>query len=442
MTMKNQSAYRHTDCREEYRSRLVRACDAVSHVRSFDRVVLGHACAEPKSLVEALLGRASELKGVEIVHMLPINSSRYCESLYRESFRHNSFFVGKSTRHAVNHGAADYTPCYFYQIPHLFRDGTLPVDVAMVMASPPDEQGRMSLGISVDYTRGAALAARTVIAEINPNMPDTGGSSYLSLDDVDWLVESDDPLMELPLPEAGPHDAAIGGNVASLIKDGDCLQIGFGSIPEAVVRELSGKKDLGIHSELITDSIMHLVESGVVTCRRKNFKPGKIIANLAMGTQRLYEWLHRHPMVEMHPVDFTNDPFVIARNDNMVTINSAIAVDLLGQVAADTIGPRQYSGVGGQVDFVRGAAHSRGGRNIIALPSATSDGKTSRIVCALERGSAVTTSRHDVDYIATEHGVVRLKGLSSRQRSRALIGIAGPAFRDQLEEQCRELYGW
>lgn len=442
MTRKNQGAYRRVDWKRKYRDRLVRAGEAVKQVKSFDRVVLGHACAEPRSLVAALLDRAGELTGVEIVHMLPINSSRYCQSIYRGSFRHNSFFVGTSTRQAVNGGLADYTPCYFYQIPHLFRDGTLPVDIAMIMVSPPDEQGRMSLGISVDYTRGAALSARFVIAEVNPNMPDTGGSSYLSLDDVDLLVESGAPLMELPLPGAGPNDQAIGRNVASLIRDRDCLQIGFGAIPEAVVRELSGKKDLGIHSELITDSIMHLVDRGVVTCRKKNFKTGKIIANLAMGTKALYGWLHRNPMVEMHPVDFTNDPFVVARNDNMVTINSAISVDLLGQVAADTIGPRQYSGVGGQVDFVRGAAHSRGGRNIIALPSVTSDGRTSRIVCALERGSAVTTNRHDVDYIATEHGVVRLKGLSSRQRSHALIGIADPGFRDLLKEQCMQLYGW
>jgi 4-hydroxybutyrate CoA-transferase len=433
---------RYADWRRLYRERLVRAEDAVKQVKSFDRVVLGHACSEPRSLVDALLDRAPELRGVEILHLLSLNSARYCREEYRESFRHHSLFLGKNTRQAASEGLADFTPCYFHQVPRLFMEGTLPVDVAMVTVSPPGEQGMMSLGISVDYTKAAALCAKTVIAEVNPHMPDTGGSSYLSMDDVDMLVESDTPLMEYPTSRPDELYLTIGEKVSSLIADGDCLQIGIGSLAEAVLRSLEDKRDLGIHSELLTGSIMHLVESGVVTCMRKNVNPGKIIASFAMGTARFYAWLHENPMVEMHPVELVNDPFIIARNDNMVTVNSAIAVDLLGQVAADTIGPRQYSGVGGQVDFVRGAAHSRGGRNIIALPSTASGGRISRIVSALERGSAVTTNRHDVDYVATEHGVVRLRGLSLRQRSRALIGIADPRFRDRLEEECRELYGW
>ncbi len=433
---------RYPDWRQLYRDRLARADEAVRLVKSSDRVVLGHACAEPRLLVDALLGRAPELRGVEILHLLSLNSAQYCRDEYRESFRHHSLFLGKNTRQALGEGLADFTPCYFHQVPRLFMEGTLPVDVAMITVSPPGEQGMMSLGVSVDYTKAAALCAKIVIAEVNPHMPDTGGSSYLSLDSVDLLVENDTPLVECPLSHPGENDLAIGRNVSSLIADGDCLQIGIGNLTEAVLGSLAHKRDLGIHSELLTDSVMRLVESGVVTCKRKNFNPGKIIASFAMGTARFYAWLHENPMVEMHPVEYVNDPFIIARNDNMVTINSAIAVDLLGQVAADTIGPRQYSGVGGQVDFVRGAAHSRGGKNIIALPSTAADGRISRIVSALERGSAITTNRHDVDYVATEHGVVRLRGLSLRQRSRALISIADPRFRDRLEEEARELYGW
>jgi 4-hydroxybutyrate CoA-transferase len=437
-----QGAQLSADWREKYRDLLVRPDEAVKLVKSGDRVVLGHACAEPCTLVDALLERASELKDVELLHLLPVNPTRYLGEEYRKSFRHHSLFAGKHTRLAVAQRLADFTPCYFYQVPELFRDGTLPVDVAMVTVSPPDEQGRMSLGISVDYTRTAALSAKTVIAEINPDMPDTGGSSYLSVDDVDLLVEGTTPLLECPPSHPREHDLVIGRNVSALISDGDCLQFGIGGIPEAVVCSLSTKRDLGIHSELLTDSIMRLVESGVVNCRRKNFMPGKIVGTFAMGTARFYSWLHNNPMVELHQVEFVNDPFVIARNDNMVTVNSAISVDLLGQVAADMIGPVQYSGVGGQVDFVRGAARSRGGRNIIALPSTASSGRISRIVCTLDTGSAVTTSRHDVDYIVTEHGVAKLKGRTLRQRSEALISIAHPRFRDRLREQCRELYGW
>lgn len=438
----NLGLVRNADWRQLYRDRLVRIDEAVRQVKSFDRVVLGHACAEPRLLVDALLKRSPELRGVEILHMASLNSTHYCLDEYRESFRHHSLFLGKTTRQAIAEGLADFTPCHFHQIPRLFMDGTLPVDVAMVTVSPPDERGLMSLGISVDYTRAAALCAKTVIAEVNPHMPDTGGSSYLSLDNVDLLVENDAPLMEYPLSHPDENDLAIGKNVSSLIADGDCLQIGIGRLTEAMLDSLADKRDLGIHSELLTDSVMHLVESGVVTCGKKNFFAGKIIASFAVGTTRFYAWLHENPMLEMHPVEFVNDPFIIARNDNMVTVNSAIAIDLLGQVAADTIGPRQYSGVGGQVDFIRGASHSRGGRNIIALPSTALGSRISRIVCALERGSAVTTGRHDVDYVATEHGVVGLRGLTLRQRSRALISIADPRFREGLERECRELYGW
>lgn len=433
---------KHSGWEQVYQSRFVCADDAVKQIKSGDRVVLGHACAEPQALVNALLKRAHELRNVEIMHLLSVNAARYCRKEYRNSFRHNSLFVGSSIREEVHAGTVDFTPCYFHEVPKLFRDGMMPVDAALITVSLPDEDGRVSLGISVDYTKEAALCAGTVIAEVNPCMPHTGAGSCLRVEDIDMFVNSDAPLAEVPHPRVGDTELTIGRYASKLIADGDCLQIGIGAIPEAVLSQLTDKNDLGVHTELLTDSIMPLVDSGVITCSRKNFMPGKIISNMAMGSQEFYSWLDRHPMVEFHPVDFTNDPFVIARNDNMVTINSALAIDLLGQVAADTIGPKQYSGVGGQVDFVRGAARSKGGKNLITLPATTKKGTVSRIVCTLEPGQAVTTSRHDVDYVATEYGLVQLKGRTLRQRSEALVSIAAPQFRDQLREQCKELYGW
>lgn len=430
------------DWKQRFQERLVSADEAVKVIKSGDRVVLGHACGEPRSLVQAMLSRAGTLRNVEIVQLLTLNPVQYCSSEYQGSFRYNSLFVGGSVRSAVNEGLADFTPCYFHQVPQFFREQRLPVDVALISVSSPDMNGRMSLGVSVDYTKEAALCAKTVIAEVNSHMPVTGGESFLHASDIDYFVLNDIPLTELPAPRIGDTERSIGKYASSLIHDGDCLQIGIGAIPDAVMGELSDKKDLGVHTELLTDSIMPLVDSGVITCRKKNFKPGRIISNMAMGSGRLYSWLDNHPMVEFHPADFTNDPFIIARNDNMVTINSALAVDLLGQVAADMIGAKQYSGVGGQVDFVRGAAHSKGGRNLITLPATAAKGSISRIVCSLEQGQAVTTNRHDVDYVVTEYGYVQLKGCTVRQRSEALISIAAPQFRDQLRKQCRELYGW
>ena len=431
----------HSGWEQSYQSRFVCAEEAVKLIKSGDRVVLAHACAEPQALVNAMLKRADELRNVEIMHLISVNSARYCQEEYRDSFRHNSLFVGNSIREGVEAGLVDFTPCYFHEVPKLFRDGIMPVDVALITVSPPDELGRVSLGISVDYTKEAALCARIVIAEVNPCMPNTGGGSFLSVKDIDMFVHSEEPLAEVPHARVGETELAIGKYASELIADGDCLQIGIGAIPEAVLSRLSDKKDLGVHTELLTDSIMPLVDSGVITCSKKNFMPGKIVSNMAMGTSKFYSWLNRHPMVEFHPVEFTNDPFVIARNDNMVTINSALAVDLLGQVAADMIGSKQYSGVGGQVDFVRGAARSKGGRNLITLPATAKKGTVSRIVCTLDKGQAVTTNRHDVDYVATEYGLVRLRGCTVRQRIDALISIAAPQFRDQLRKQCRELYG-
>ncbi|MGA2401251.1 MAG: acetyl-CoA hydrolase/transferase C-terminal domain-containing protein [Syntrophobacteraceae bacterium] len=422
-----------------YDQHLTTASEAVKVIKSGDRVVTSHACGEPKSLVEAMVGRADELEQVEIVHMVSMGSARYCLPEYAKSFRHNSLFVGATSRKAVNDGRGDYTPRFFSEIPSLFKDEILPVDVALITVSTPDKLGFFCLGISVDYTRQAALSAKKVIANVNPNMPRVGGDCYLHATDIDYFVPTKEPLIELAPPKLGEIEKAIGGHVASIIKDGDCLQLGIGALPDAVLSYLGEKNDLGIHSEMISDGAMHLVNSGVITCRRKSFLPGKIVITFAMGTSTFYEWLDHNTMIEAYPVNFTNDPFVIARNDNVVSINSALAVDLMGQVAATTLGPLQYSGVGGQVDFVRGAARSNGGRAIIALSSTAAKGTQSRIVACLQPGSAVTTSRYDVDYVATEYGIIKLKGKTSRQRSEALIEIAHPDFRDQLREDHKKL---
>jgi len=428
--------------REYYQARIISAEQAATHIYSGDRVVAAHACGSPELLLDAVVDRAPDLEQVEIVHMVAMGKGSYCRPEFARSFRHNSLFVGGSTRQAVSDGRADYTPCFFQEIPGLFTNGALPVDVALITVSPPDKLGLVSLGISVDYTKQAALSAKLVIAEVNPNMPRTGGDSFLPLSEIDYFVPSERPLLEIDPPKIGELERAIGGHVASLIRDGDCLQLGIGAIPDAVLGFLHEKSDLGIHSEMISDGVMNLAEAGVVNCRRKNLHPGKIVITFAMGTSKFYQWLNNNSMVETYTVDYTNDPFVISQNDNMVSINSALAVDLLGQVAADAMGPRQYSGVGGQVDFVRGAARSKGGRSIIALPATAAKGSVSRVVPTLEAGQAVTTSRNDIDYVVTEYGVAKLKGKTVRQRMAALIAIAAPQFREALRQGCKDIYGW
>ena len=423
-----------------YRDMTTTADEAVKKIKSGDRVVAGHATGSPETLLSAMVENSSELKDVEIVHMVAMGETAYCRTEHQDAFRHHSLFAGGTTREVIARGLADYTPCFFKDNPGLFKDGQLPVDVALITVSPPDKSGNVSLGVSVDYTLQAALSARTVIAEVTPHMPAIPGTSFLHVSDIHAFVETDRPPIAMNPPSIGDLERAIGANVAQLIRDGDCLQLGIGAIPDAVLTFLDGKKDLGIHSEMISDGVMNLVEKGVVTGRKKNCHPYKIIITFAMGTPELYQWLDRNSLIEMYPVNYTNDPFVIGKNDNMVSINSAISVDLLGQVAADTLGTKQFSGVGGQVDFVRGAKVSKGGRSIIALPATAAKGKVSRIVPALAQGQAVTTSRNDVDYIVTEYGIAHLRGKTVRQRARALIEISHPDFRDQLSDDFQALF--
>lgn len=425
---------------EHYNSRIVTAEEAVKNIKSGDRVVLGHACGEPRVLPEAMVNRYQELQDVEVVHMVAMGKGLYAQPAMQGHFRHNGLFIGGPTRQAVSEGRADYTPCFFSEIPGLFRNKVLPVDVALITVTPPDQHGFCSLGVSVDYTLQIVKSARMVIAEVNPNMPRTHGNSSVKVEEIDYFVPSELPLLELARPNIGDVETEIGRHIATLIDDGATLQLGIGAIPDAVLGFLTAKNDLGIHSEMFSDGVMELAQAGVVNCSRKTLHPGKMVVTFLMGTRKLYDWVHENPMVEMYPVDYVNDPYVVAQNDKMVAINSALQVDVLGQVAADTLGSVQFSGVGGQVDFVRGAARSREGKSIIALPSTAAKGKVSRIMPTLDRGAAVTTSRNDVDYIVTEYGVAALRGKTVRERMESLIQIAHPDFREQIRDEVQKLY--
>lgn len=423
--------------RDVYKDKIVSAEQALKCVKSGDRVVLGHACGEPPTLVRALVARAPELENVEIVHMVAMGPAEYAQTGMEKSFRHNALFVGATTRKAVEERRGDYTPCFFSEIPRLFQNKILPVDVLLMQITPPDEDGFCSYGVSADYTKPAAESARIVIAQINSNMPRTGGVK-IHLDQINCLVEQDEPLVELQPPKIGDIEKAIGENVAGLIEDGSTLQLGIGAIPDAVLLFLKDKKDLGIHSEMFSDGVVVLAEAGVVNNRRKSIHTGKFVATFLMGTKKLYDFVHNNPDVELYPVDYVNDPYIIGQHEKMVGINSALQVDLMGQVNAEMIGSRQFSGVGGQVDFVRGASRSLGGKSIIALPSTASRGKISRIACELDKGAGVTTSRNDIHYVVTEYGIAELRGKSLRQRAQALIAIAHPDFRESLTAEARE----
>ena len=429
------------DWTRDYAKKVVSAAKALQVVKSGDRVVFAHACGEPLELVDALVARASELEAVEINHMVAMGKGEYCAPELARSFFHNSLFVGASTREAVKDGRGDYIPVFFHEIPKLFCEGYLPPDVALIHVSPPDKHGFCSFGISVDYTKPAAEVAKTVIAQVNPKMPRTHGDSFIHVSAIDYIVESDQDIIELQPPKIGPVEEAIGRHIADLIDDGSCLQLGIGGIPDAVLSFLHEKNDLGVHTEMFSEGVVDLYNEGVITNARKNLHRDKMVATFLMGTRRLYDFVDDNPMVNMFPVNYTNDPYVIGQIDQVVSINSAIQVDLMGQVVADAMGAVQFTGIGGQVDFVRGAARSRDGKAIIALPSTAKKGAVSRIVAALSPGTAVTTMRADVDYVVTEHGVARLRGIGLRARAEALIEIADPAFRDQIREEAADVYG-
>jgi 4-hydroxybutyrate CoA-transferase len=428
------------DWKEIYKSKLSSADDAVKNIKSGDRVVLGHAVGEPLVLVDAMVNNKDNYKNVEIVHMVAMGKGKYTEKGMEEHFRHNALFVGGSTREAVNSGRADYTPCFFTEVPRLFKEGYMPVDVALVQLSRPDEHGYCSFGVSVDYTKSAVESAQIVIAEVNDKMPRTMGDAFIHVSKIDYIVETSYDLVELNPPKIGDVEKAIGENCAKLINDGDTLQLGIGAIPDAVLLFLKDKKDLGIHSEMFSDGVVELVEAGVVNNSKKTLHKGKMVVTFLMGTKRLYEFVDNNPSVECYPVDYVNNPYIIMQNDNMISINSCIQVDLMGQVVSESIGLKQFSGVGGQVDYVRGASMSKGGKSIIAMPSTASKGKISRIVPLITEGSAVTTSRNDVHYVVTEYGIADLKGKTLKERAMALIEIAHPDFKEELMEEFKKRF--
>ena len=418
------------DLKKLYDEKKVTAKEAVQKIKSNDRVVVGHACGEPAHLLNAMVDNKDSYENVEIVHMVAMGKAKYCEEGMEKHFRHNAIFVGGATKKAVKEGRADFTPTFFFEVPKLFKE-KLKVDVVLAQASPMDENGYMSLGISVDYTKPACETAKLVIVQVNKNMPRTMGDSFIHISDVDYIVECDEAIYTLPRPNIGEIERKIGENCAKLIQDGDTLQLGIGAIPDAVLSFLTDKKDLGIHSEMFTDGVVELVEKGVVTNKRKKTHTGKMVATFLMGTQKLYDFVNNNVAVEMFPVDYVNHPAVIMKEDNIVSINSCVQVDLMGQVVSESIGDTQISGVGGQVDFVRGVSMAKNGRSIIAMPS-TVKGKSSKIVIKIDDYTAVTTSRNDVDYIVTEYGIAALKGKTLKERSKALIKIAHPDFRQEL----------
>jgi len=421
------------DWKNEYFQKITSKEKAISIINSGNRVVFGHAAGEPIVLVDELVKQKDRLQNVEIVHMVPLRECQYCLSEMKKHFYHNSLFAGTGTRQAIKEGRADYTPVYFSEIPRLFRDDILPVDVALIQLAPPDENGYMSFGVSVDYTVQAAKSAKVLIAEVNKQMPKTYGE-YISISEIDYIIETDRPLIEIVPPEITDIEEKIGHNIASLVPDQANLQLGIGGIPDAALKFLQEKQDLGIYTEMFSDGVVDLYEKGVITNKYNNINPGKFIATFLMGTKKLYQFVDNNLNVEMHTVDYTNNVMIAGKVNKLISINSALQVDLFGQICADTLGYQQYSGVGGQVDFVRASNLSPGGKSIIALPSTNKEGTISRIVPILNEGACVTTSRNDVHYVVTEFGIADLRGKTTRERANLLINITHPNFRDQLKE--------
>lgn len=422
----------------DWRQRRVSAEEAAAQIHSGQRIFLTGNCSTPQEFLKALCARYRELRAVEIVQILDFVAGDYITAEMADHIRINSLFISAKIRDMVNNGLADFTPVFLSEIPLLFRTGRLVLDVAVIHVSPPDEHGYCSYGVEVGVTKAAAESAGMVIAEVNPNVPRTLGDSFIHVSNIDYFIEVDYRLPEVHPEPPSPIQDRIANYIAELVPDAATLQMGIGGIPDAVLRRLTNHKNLGIHTELFSDGVMEMIEAGIITNRAKNLHTGKVVAGFVLGTQKLYDYIDDNPIFEFHPTEYVNDPFVIAQNDRMVSINSAIAVDLTGQVCADSIGPRFYSGVGGQVDFVRGASRSKGGKSFIALPSTAKNGTVSRIVPMLEPGAGVTTSRNDVRYVATEYGVADLYGRSIAERAQALINIAHPDFREQLMAYARE----
>ena len=423
---------------ETYRRKVTTAEDAMRCVRSADHVWIHAGCCNPEELVRAMLARAEELTDVEVCHLLTLGCADYVQAQYQRSFRHRALFTGANVREAVQEGRADFVPVHLSEVPRLIATGRQRVDVALIHVSPPDEHGFCSYGVGVECTKAAAERARDVVALVNRQMPRSLGDSFIHVSKLTHVVEIDRPVLELPQTgEIGEVALAIGRNIVELIEDGATLQMGIGEIPDAVLSALTDRRDLGIHTEMFSDGMVDLFEAGVVTNEAKTLHRGKVIASFVLGSKKTFVFVDNNPLIEFHPSDYVNDPSVIAQNEKMVAINSAIAVDITGQVCADSLGRLIYSGFGGQLDFIRGAARSRGGKPIIALPATARDGSVSRIVDTLLEGSGVVTTRADVHYVVTEYGVAFLHGKSLSERARELIAVAHPSFRDELTAAAR-----
>ena len=422
--------------RDDYRSKVMSAQDALHCVQSGMRVYIHPGCAEPEVLAEALIARAPFVRDVEIVHLLTMGRADYVAPEMAGHFRHNAMFIGANVREAVNDGRADYTPVYLSEIEGLFENGQMPIDVALIQVSPPDDHGFCSFGVGVDTTLTAAKTARRVVAQVNDQMPRTYGDSFIHVSRLGAIVEVSRPLCELPREEITGLHRAIARNVARLIEDGSTLQLGIGGIPDAVLLELTDRKDLGVHTEMLSHNAIPLIDAGIINGARKTLHPRKIVLSFVLGTKELFDYVDDNPFFEFHPCSYTNNPFVIAQNDRMVAVNSTLQVDITGQVCSDSFGQYLYSGFGGQVDFIRGARHSKGGKPIIAMPATAKNDTISRIVPFLTPGSGVVASRGSIHYIVTEYGIAYLHGKSIRERAEALIQIAHPKFHTELYDYC------
>ena len=425
--------------KSQYQSKLVSAADAIDQIKDGDFIIIPTGVGEPPALLTALSEQRRRFRDVKLGQILAVRKYGYFDPETADHVRHVAFFYGAASRAGGQAGWVDFIPSYFSEMPSQIERGQIPADVVLSMASPMDQHGYFSLSLGADYTMAAVARARAVVLEVNPNVPYANGNCHVHISQVTALIESSDPVMEVGLPKIGPVQQAIGKYVADMIDDGSTLQIGYGGIPDAVVMQLSAKHDLGIHTEMIGDGILSLIESGAVTNRKKNYLPGKMVATFALGSRKLYQFMDRNPALEIHPVDFTNDPYLAGKNDKLVAINATLQIDLLGQCGSESLGHRPYSGTGGQSDFVRGANRSRGGKAFIVLPSTAKDDSITRIVPVLSPGTHVSTSKNDINYVVTEFGVAQLRGKSAKQRAQELISIAHPNFRAELAESARKL---
>jgi acyl-CoA hydrolase len=422
-----------------YQSKRVTPEGALDQLRNGDFIVVPTGVGEPPTLLTALSEQRRRFQDIKVAQILAVRKFDYFDPETADHVRHMAFFFGGASRAGRQQGSIDFIPCSFSDIPVMIQRGQIPADVVFSMASPMDEKGFFSLSLGPDYTMAAVAKARAIVLEVNPNVPFAYGNCQVHVSQVSALVESSEPVLEVGLPKIGPVQQAIGKYVADMIDDGSTLQIGYGGIPDAVVMQLAGKHDLGIHTEMIGDGILTLIESGAITNRKKNYLPGKMVATFALGSKKLYQFMERNPALEMHPADFTNDPYLAGQNDKLVSINATLQIDLLGQCGSESLGPLPYSGSGGQVDFVRAANRSRDGKSFIVLPATARDDTLTRIVPTLTPGTHVTTGKNDINYVVTEFGVAQLRGKSAKQRAQEMIAIAHPDFRAELTEGARRL---